>query len=73
MKVGIVGFAGAGKTTVFNTLTGLQAEVGYGSKDKANLGIIKVPDARIDRLCTVFETQKPYLISRWRWPERFRS
>ncbi len=30
-------------------------------------------DARIDRLCTVFETQKPYLISRWRWPERFRS
>ncbi len=28
---------------------------------------------RIDRLCTAFETQKPYLISRWRWPERFRS
>jgi hypothetical protein len=34
------------------------------------------PDAaeqRIDRLGTAFETQKPYLISRWRWPERFRS
>ena len=28
---------------------------------------------RIDRLCTAFETQKPYLISRWRWPERFRT
>jgi glucosylglycerate synthase len=28
---------------------------------------------RIERLCTVFEAQKPYLISRWRWPERFRS
>ena len=58
MKVGIVGFAGAGKTTVFNTLTGLQAEVGYGSKDKANLGIIKVPDARIDRLGELYEPKK---------------
>lgn len=28
---------------------------------------------RIEQLCTVFEAQKPYLISRWRWPERFRS
>jgi glucosylglycerate synthase len=30
-------------------------------------------ERRIDRLGTAFETQKPYLISRWRWPERFRS
>lgn len=29
-------------------------------------------ERRIDRLCTAFEAQKPYLISRWRWPERFR-
>ncbi|MBK6313503.1 MAG: redox-regulated ATPase YchF [Blastocatellia bacterium] len=58
MKVGIVGFAGSGKTTVFNTLTGLQAEVGYGSKDKANLGIIKVPDDRIDRLGELYEPKK---------------
>ena len=28
---------------------------------------------RIDRLGLAFEAQKPYLISRWRWPERFRS
>ena len=28
MKVGLVGFAGSGKTTIFNTLTGLTAEVG---------------------------------------------
>jgi len=58
MKVGIVGFAGSGKTTVFNTLTGLQAEVGYGSKDKANLGIIKVPDGRIDRLGELYQPKK---------------
>jgi hypothetical protein len=30
-------------------------------------------ERRVERLCTVFEAQKPYLISRWRWPERFRS
>ena len=29
-------------------------------------------EARIERLCENFETEKPYLISRWRWPERFR-
>jgi GTP-binding protein YchF len=58
MKVGIVGYAKSGKTTVFNTLTGLQAEVGFGSKDKANLGIIKVPDERIDRLAEVFNPKR---------------
>jgi hypothetical protein len=30
-------------------------------------------DRRIEQLCTIFEAQRPYLISRWRWPERFRS
>ncbi len=59
MKVGIVGFAGTGKTTVFNTLTGLKAEVGgYGSKEKFNLGIIKVPDQRIDRLGEIYKTRR---------------
>jgi len=28
-------------------------------------------DARIDHLCLRFESEKPYLISRWRWPDRF--
>jgi ribosome-binding ATPase len=59
MKVGLVGFAGSGKTTIFNTLTGLEAEVGgYGSKDKANVGVIKVPDERIDKLAELFNPKK---------------
>jgi hypothetical protein len=29
-------------------------------------------EARIERLALAFETEKPYLISQWRWPERFR-
>jgi hypothetical protein len=30
-------------------------------------------EQRIDRLADTFEREKPYLISRWRWPDRFRS
>ncbi|MBZ5607597.1 MAG: hypothetical protein LAP38_05025 [Acidobacteriia bacterium] len=28
-------------------------------------------EARLERLCLAFEAQKPYLVSRWRWPDRF--
>jgi ribosome-binding ATPase len=59
MKVGLVGFAGSGKTTIFNTLTGLSAEVGgYGAKEKANIGVIKVPDPRVERLAEIFNPKK---------------
>jgi glucosylglycerate synthase len=26
---------------------------------------------RIERLCSAFEAEKPYLLARWRWPDRF--
>jgi ribosome-binding ATPase len=59
MKVGLIGHRGAGKTTVFNMLTGLQAKVGgYGGKDEVHLGVIKVPDARVDKLSQVFKPKK---------------
>ena len=28
-------------------------------------------EARMERLAAVFEARKPYLLSRWRWPDRF--
>jgi hypothetical protein len=34
---------------------------------------IEAADQRVEDLCTAFELQKPYLISRWRWPERLRT
>jgi GTP-binding protein YchF len=61
MKVGLIGRRGSGKTTIFNMLTGLEAQVGgYGGGDRAeiHLGVIKVPDARIDRLSAMFEPRK---------------
>jgi hypothetical protein len=28
-------------------------------------------EAEIEKLCVTFESEKPYLMSRWRWPDRF--
>jgi glucosylglycerate synthase len=28
-------------------------------------------EERLERTCLTFEGEKPYLISRWRWPDRF--
>ena len=59
MKVGLIGHRGAGKTTIFNMLTGLQAQVGgFGGKEDVHLGVIKVPDARIDKLSQIFKPKK---------------
>src|SRR5947207_12671935 len=59
MKVGIAGFPGSGKTTIFNALTGQHADVGgFGEPGKVHLGTIKVPDARIDRLSEIFTPRK---------------
>jgi ribosome-binding ATPase len=57
MKIGIVGFAGSGKTTLFNALTGQEAPTGFGG-GKINLGTIKVPDSRIDRLVELDDPKK---------------
>ncbi len=56
MKIGLVGFAGSGKTTVFNTMTGLDVPVGFGGE--VRLGTVKVPDLRIDVLSKIFSPKK---------------
>jgi hypothetical protein len=30
-----------------------------------------VVEQRLERLCQAYEAQKPYLLRRWRWPDRF--
>jgi hypothetical protein len=56
MKIGLVGFAGSGKTTVFNTMTGLAVPVGYGGE--LRVGTVRVPDERIDALARIFAPKK---------------
>lgn len=56
MKIGLVGFAGSGKTTVFNALTGLDAPVGFGGEMR--LGTTRVPDERINRLSSIYSPRK---------------
>jgi len=46
MKIGIIGTAGCGKTTLFNALTGKRAQTG-GASRKNNIGAVKVPDKRL--------------------------
>jgi hypothetical protein len=59
MKVGLIGHRGAGKTTIFNMLTGLRAQVGgFGGKEEVHLGVIKVPDARVDKLAQIYKPKK---------------
>lgn len=63
MKLSITGFSNSGKTTVFNALTGqnLQA-TSYptliSSGPEPQIGIVKVPDKRIDRLSSIYEPKK---------------
>ena len=60
MKIGLVGFPGCGKTTVFNALTGLAAQTGPGAAKPGtkNLGVVQVPDDRVDRLATLYQPKK---------------
>ena len=62
MKIGLVGFPGSGKTTVFNALTGLAAGTGFHSaRGKTNLGTVKVPDERVVALANLFHPKKTTL------------
>jgi hypothetical protein len=58
MQIAIVGLAGSGKTTVFNTLTRGHAETGGFGGLTLNVGVVKVPDARLDRLAAIFKPRK---------------
>ena len=60
MKLGIVGLPNVGKTTLFNALTGSQAETGSytNAGAKPNIGTAKVPDERLDWLAEYYHPKK---------------
>jgi GTP-binding protein YchF len=58
MQTAIVGLAGSGKTTVFNTLTRGHAETGGYGGVTLNVGVVKVPDPRLVALAAIFKPKK---------------
>ena len=56
VKVGLVGFPGSGKTTVFNTMTGQDAPVGYGGEVRR--AVVEVPDPRVEWLSVLYRPKK---------------
>jgi GTP-binding protein YchF len=58
MQIAIVGLAASGKTTVFNTLTRGHAETGGFGGLQLNVGVVKVPDERLDKLAEIFKPKK---------------
>jgi ribosome-binding ATPase len=58
VQIAIVGLAASGKTTVFNTLTRGHAETGGFGGLQLNVGVVKVPDDRLDKLAVIFKPKK---------------
>ncbi len=59
MDLGIIGYQRSGKTTVFNAVTRGNAATGaYGAGVQPNIGVVKVPDARLEQLAKLFDPKK---------------
>src|SRR5512142_212771 len=58
MQIAIIGLPASGKTTVFNTLTRGHADTGGYGGMTLHVGVVKVPDDRLDRLAEIFKPKK---------------
>ena len=60
MKIAVTGLANSGKTTIFNALTGLNLETTIYPTLTAEpqLGVVKVPDSRIEKLAAIYKPKK---------------
>ena len=58
MQIGLVGLQYSGKTTLFNTIAGIENQDMQTAKEEATIEVVKVPDARLDKLTALFNPKK---------------
>ncbi len=59
MDLGIIGLARCGKSSLFNAVTRGSAAVGaYSSRERPNVGVVRVPDERVDALAAIFKPKR---------------
>lgn len=72
MDIGIIGLPQSGKTTVFNALTRGRADTSgaTGSASEMHLGVVKVPDPRLEVLSSMYQPKRvvPAEIRYWDVP-----
>ena len=56
MKIGLVGFSGSGKSTVFRWLTGVAPDP--ARVQQGQTGMAKLPDPRVDKMAGIFKPKK---------------
>lgn len=58
MQIGIVGLPQSGKSTLFQTITKTHLDASSMAKTETHQAVIKVPDARLDKLTAIFNPKK---------------
>lgn len=58
MQIGLVGLQYSGKTTLFNTIAGIEPSDTHIGSEEATIEVVKVPDERLDKLTELFNPKK---------------